>query len=83
MTKQAIKQSVALAIWIALKSMICSNTEFNRTAYHPNATLVKVFLYWHATIPCNFDFSNFPLDDQSCVTKLGIWDVNVTQFDPS
>ena len=60
---------------------LVSNTKFNRTAYHPNATLVQVYLYWHVTVPCNFDFSKFPFDDQSCVAELGAYDVNVTQFD--
>ena len=30
---------------------------------------------------CNFDFSNYPLDDQNCNFRMVLYDVNVTFYD--
>ena len=36
---------------------------------------------WHVTLPCNFDFSNYPFDDQNCKFRMILYDVNVTVYD--
>ena len=49
--------------------------------FDPNATLIRAYMQWHATVSCNFDFSNYPLDDQNCNFRMVLYDVNVTFYD--
>ena len=48
-----------------------------------NTTLVHAFVEWHVTISCEFDFSRYPLDDQTCGFRMWLYDSMVTYEDMS
>ena len=48
--------------------------------YDPNATLIISLITWKVKISCNFDFSKFPFDRQSCPLEMEASDINVTMF---
>ena len=58
-----------------------TNRRFIQGKFDPNATLIRAYMQWHATVSCNFDFSNYPLDDQKCNFRMVLYDVNVTFYD--
>ena len=60
---------------------LVSNTLVKRNIYYQNATLIRAHIEWHVIISCNFDFSKYPFDDQSCYNEITIWDANVTLYD--
>ena len=51
-----------------------------QNTYPINSTLIKVYIEWHVTVSCNFDYSNYPLDNQRCGIEMNIWDANVIRF---
>ena len=51
--------------------------------FSSNTTLVHTFVEWHVTISCEFDFSNYPLDDQTCGFRMWLYDSMVTYKDMS
>ena len=46
-----------------------------------NTTLIHTMIEWHVTVSCDFDFSNYPLDDQTCWMEIWLYDSNVTYVD--
>ena len=58
-----------------------TDRRFIQGKFDSNATLIRAYMQWHATVSCNFDFSNYPLDDQDCTFRMVLYDVNVTFYD--
>ena len=66
--------------WIYLLS---SNHDYvvNSSVFSKNTTLISAWMEWQVIIPCNFDFSNYPLDSQKCSLRMSLYDVNTTLRD--
>ena len=52
-----------------------------QNTYPINSTLTRVFIEWHVTVSCNFDYLRYPSDNQSCPIEMYIWYANVTLHD--
>ena len=46
-----------------------------------NTTLIQAFIEWHVTVSCDFDFSNYPFDDQSCGFRMMLYDSKITYYE--
>ena len=46
-----------------------------------NKTLIHTMIEWHVTVSCEFDFSNYPLDDQKCGFRMWLYDSMVSYVD--
>ena len=66
--------------WVYLLSSD-HNYVVNSTVFSKNTTLISAWMEWQVTIPCNFDFSNYPLDSQRCSLRMDLYDVNTTLRD--
>ena len=49
--------------------------------FPPKATLIHAMIDWHVVVSCDFDFTNYPLDDQRCGIHIWLYDSNVTYVD--
>ena len=66
--------------WVYLLSS-GHNYVVNSSVFSKNTTLISAWMEWQVTIPCNFDFSNYPLDNQRCALRMSQYDVNTTLRD--
>ena len=70
-----------ILVFVQIISGMNMNRQFIKGQFDSNATLIRAWIQWHVTVPCNFDFSNYPLDAQNCEFRMIFSDVNLTFFD--
>ena len=55
-----------------------ANTLLGKNLFPPNITTVFSIVEWSVTVLCNFDFSDFPFDQNICLLKLWATNVNMS-----